>query len=146
MPLPVITYWLALQLAFSSLNRSMDGTVNVLIDGFNKQLRGIRWKCPGGIAFMSKAVCKHSFSFIGSQVNWTILRNVSAATTMSDTWKTQRNSLKISLTTDEGEEVSTEGEGKGRFVCHVNFLCVIVLIYRMNTWFRHRSVILTRKL
>ncbi|XP_044166637.1 uncharacterized protein LOC122950708 [Acropora millepora] len=46
-------------------------------------------------------------------VNWTILRNVSAATTMSDTWKTQRNSLKISLTTDEGEEVSTEGEGKG---------------------------------
>ncbi|XP_067028272.1 3',5'-cyclic-AMP phosphodiesterase 4C-like isoform X2 [Acropora muricata] len=48
-------------------------------------------------------------------VNWTILRNVSAATTMSDTWKTQRNSLKISLTTDEGEEVSTEGEGKGSF-------------------------------
>lgn len=115
------------------------------IDGFNKQLRDIRWKCPRGIAqVISKAVCKHSFSFVGSQVNWTILRNVSAATTMSDTWKTQRNSLKISLTTDEGEEVSTEGEGKGRFVCNVNFLCAVVLIYRTNTWFRHRSVVLTR--
>ncbi|XP_078356263.1 uncharacterized protein LOC144641089 [Oculina patagonica] len=40
-----------------------------------------------------------------SPLNWTILRNVS----MSETWKAQRSSLKISLTTDDGEEV-TEGE------------------------------------
>ncbi|CAH3174151.1 unnamed protein product [Porites evermanni] len=44
-------------------------------------------------------------------VNWTLLRNVSA---MSETWKAQRSSLKISLTTDDGEEVS-ESEGKGSF-------------------------------
>lgn len=33
---------------------------------------------------------------------------------MSETWKAQRSSLKISLTTDDGEEVS-ESEGKGRY-------------------------------
>ena len=38
------------------------------------------------------------------------------STTMSETWKAQRSSLKISLTTDDGDEVSTEGEAKGRFV------------------------------
>lgn len=30
--------------------------------------------------------------------------------TMSETWKAQRSSLKISLTTDDGDEV-TEGDG-----------------------------------
>lgn len=55
--------------------------------------------------------------FFVLQLNWTILRNVSAmSTTMSETWKAQRSSLKISLTTDDGDEVSTEGEAKGRFV------------------------------
>ncbi|XP_020606542.1 cAMP-specific 3',5'-cyclic phosphodiesterase 4C-like isoform X1 [Orbicella faveolata] len=42
-------------------------------------------------------------------LNWTILRNVSSLPAMSETWKAQRSSLKISLTTDDGEEV-TEGE------------------------------------
>ncbi|KAJ7325347.1 hypothetical protein OS493_029894 [Desmophyllum pertusum] len=43
-------------------------------------------------------------------LNWTILRNVSSMSTMSETWKAQRSSLKISLTTDDGDEV-TEGDG-----------------------------------
>lgn len=42
-------------------------------------------------------------------LNWTILRNVGSLSTMSETWKAQRSSLKISLTTDDGEEV-TEGD------------------------------------
>ena len=43
---------------------------------------------------------------------------------MSETWKTQRSSLKISLTTDDGDEVSGN-EGQGRFVSlKFLFFCV----------------------
>lgn len=48
-------------------------------------------------------------------------------TTMSESWKSQRSSLKISLTTDDGEsEVTTEGEGKGRFVS-LTFLSYVLI-------------------
>lgn len=72
--------------------------------------------CVPRFVLLYNTLCKHSF-FCVLQLNWTILRNVSAmSTTMSETWKAQRSSLKISLTTDDGDEVSTEGEAKGRFV------------------------------